>query len=343
MTAKDGMNVVGSASVWEIWNDDQEGRCAAGETCTTTYQIRVEEGLLRIEGNPGYGDIMERTIYNALFAAQSPDGRNIRYFTPFEGHRHYFGLDVMCCPGNYRRIIADLPTMIYYHAGDGVAVNLYTASSATIPLSGGASLKIRQETDYPTSGHVVIRIDPSQPTQFPLQLRIPSWCQKATAAINGQPWKDPITPGTFLTLNRQWRAGDQVTLDMPMSWRMVCGRKCQSGHAAVMRGPLVFCMNPAQNKPIQDLGVAGDAADLKATLTVDPKSLKDASGGDAVRPGGLACSIRVASGYGSPESGDQWMKLTEFADPEGTCIYFQVPDLSKTAQDELIGCPKGHR
>jgi DUF1680 family protein len=45
---------------------------------------------------------MERTIYNALFAAQDPKGRKIRYFTPFTGPRAYFDLDGFCCPGNFR-------------------------------------------------------------------------------------------------------------------------------------------------------------------------------------------------------------------------------------------------
>ncbi len=272
LTAQDGMAITGGAGLWEIWTDDQDGRMALGETCATAYQIRLYDSLLRLEGNSRYGDLIERTMYNALFGAQSPDGRRIRYYTPLEGKREYFPADTYCCPCNYRRILADLPTMVYYRFGRGLAVSLYTPSEATIALDDALSLRIRQETDYPSSGHVVLRLDPSQPAKFPLRLRIPRWCDKAAVTVNGQPWKEPLSPGTFLSLERQWSAGDRVTLDLPMTWRLVLGRKRQAGRAAVMRGPLVFCLNPAQSKTLQNR----DAADL-GMIKLDPTSLKDAA------------------------------------------------------------------
>ena len=333
MTAGDGMSITGAAGQWEIWTDDQDGRAALGETCATTYQLRVYDSLLRLRGDPLYGDLIERTVYNALFAAQSPDGRRIRYYTPFEGRREYWPTDTYCCPCNYRRAIAELPAMVYYRSGGGVAVSLYTASTATIDLDGRTSLKIRQETDYPTSGRVVIHLDPSRPADFPLQLRIPRWCSNGTVAINGQPWEKPISPGEFLTIQRQWSAGDRVTLDMPMSWRLVLGRKRQSGRAAVMRGPLVFCLNPAQKKSLRDR----DAADLGG-IVIDPTSLVDLPDNAAVRPGGMACRVRagddlIAVGV----SGNLSLVLTEFADPEGKCVYFRLPDLRAAVPDELAG------
>ena len=50
---------------------------------------------------------------------------------PLEGKREYFG-DTFCCPNNFRRIIAELPGMVCYRSGDGVAVNLFTPSTANI-------------------------------------------------------------------------------------------------------------------------------------------------------------------------------------------------------------------
>ena len=122
---------------------------------------------------------MERSIFNALFAAQSPDGRRIRYYTPFECSRAYFPGDTYCCPNNYRRIISELPTMIYYRAPHELTVNLYTASTAKVDLGGGLSVTVQQETDYPSSGRVLLKVDPSQPAEFSLRLRIPRWCQRS--------------------------------------------------------------------------------------------------------------------------------------------------------------------
>ena len=260
LTAQDGMTVTGAAGVYEIWTDDQDGHGALGETCSTAYQLRLYDSVLRLEGNPRYGDLIERTIYNALFAAQSPDGRRIRYFVPMEGERLYYPDDNYCCPGNYRRIVADLPTMVYYHAGSGLAVNLYTPSETTVKLNDGVALKVRQETDYPTSGRVAIRLDPSRPAKFPVQLRIPRWCQKASVAVNGERLEKPIPAGQFLTIERQWSPGDRVTLDLPMKLRLVAGRKRQAGRAAVMRGPVVFCLNPSPQKSLVGARMIGPAA-----------------------------------------------------------------------------------
>jgi DUF1680 family protein len=333
LTAGDGACITGGAGQWEIWTNDQDGRGALGETCATAYQLRVYDSLLRLEGKSRYGDLMERTIYNALFAAQSLDGRRIRYYTALEGPREYFEQDNFCCPGNFRRIMAELPTMVYYRTnGAGLAVNLYTPSEASFRLHDDVSLKIRQETDFPTSGKVVICVDPSKPEKFPLQLRIPRWCGKATVAINRQPAEKPAVPGEFLSIDRQWNAGDRVTLDMSMPWRYVLGRKRQAGRAAVMRGPVVFCLNPAQNGSL----AKQDAADL-CGLMLHPNTLKDSSGGDSVRPGGVACTVDVGiAGYEMGIKTNLSLRLTEFPDPDGKCAYFRMPDLSVAVPDELF-------
>lgn len=334
LTHQDGMAITGGAGQTECWTDDQDVRKNLGETCATAYQIRFYDQLMRMEGGSLYGDLIERTIYNALFAAQSPDGRKIRYYAPLEGNRIYWEMDTYCCPGNFRRMIADLPTLVYYRSGTGLTVSLYTPSEATVDLNDGVSLRVRQETDYPTSGRVVLHLDSSKPATFPLGLRIPRWCGKATVTINGQPWEKPIATGSFLAIERKWTAGDKVTLDMPMSWRLVLGRKRQSGRAAVMRGPLVYCLNPAQNAQIQNR----DGADL-SYLMLDPSSLKDVPGGDTtVRPGGTACAVRIRD---YPEEisfeggGMLSLKLKEFPDADGKCVYFRLPDLSVAVSDEL--------
>ena len=333
LTAADGMAVTGAAGQWEIWSDDQDVRGALGETCATAYQVRLYDNLLRMQGSPLYGDLMERTIFNTLFAAQSPDGRQIRYFTPLEGNRAYHPGDTYCCPCNYRRIVAELPAMVYYRSNSGLAVNLYTPSEATMKLDGGVSLHIRQATDYPNSGRVMLHLNPSQPVKFPLQLRIPRWCANAAAAVNGEPLRQTIAPGTFLAIDRRWKAGDRLTLDMPMAWRLVLGRKRQSGRAAVMRGPLVFCLDPSQNGAIK----GWDAADL-TSIILDPASLKELRGDGAVRPGGMACQVRAGTaGFGMGCPGNLSLKLTEFPDPQGKSVYFRVPDLRVAVPDELAG------
>jgi len=332
LTRRDGLVITGACGDHECWHDTQTGTINLGETCATAYLIRLMDELLRREGQTLYGDIMERAIYNTLFAAQSPDGRRIRYYTPFDGPRQYFEGDTYCCPNNYRRIIAELPGMVVYRADGGAAVNLYTAGTVTLPLDDGATVEIRQQTDYPHSGRVRLFVEPSVEKTFPLALRIPRWAAGAKVSLNGAAAAGDVRPGTWFRLDRAWRSGDRVDLEMPMPWRLVRGRKAQAGCVAVMRGPLVFTLNRGRNKGLDDV-------DLRL-VTIDPATLEGPREDDSVHPGGLACRVRAwGPGKWYPAAPrDLDLVLTEFADPGGEAAYFHVPNPNAKAfvADELV-------
>jgi DUF1680 family protein len=338
LTRQDGLATIGTCGTGEHWDRTQASPASFGETCATAHLLWLLEDLLRLEGDSRYGDLIERAVYNALFAAQSPDGRRLRYFIPFEGPRQYFGRDDYCCPCNYRRIVADLPGMVYYGCDGGLAVNLYTASEAKLPLAGGQRLVVRQQTDYPNSGRVVLQLDPSAETEFPLRLRIPSWSRGAKVAVNDQPMPEAARPGSFLVLKRRWKAGDHVDLELPMSWRLVQGRQAQAGRVAVMRGPVVFCLNRDRHKSV------GLPKDLR-TLTIDPASLTGPVSDNRVRPDGLACRVREFRPGSQPPAAKAELELllTEVPDPGGEATFLLVPDSAapEPVADELIGLGLG--
>jgi DUF1680 family protein len=328
--------VIGSASENEHFSYRQDGRGNTSESCVTAYLIRWLESLMRLEGDMRYGDLMERSIYNALFAAQDPAGRKLRYFTPFEGPRKYYAADGFCCPGNYRRIVAELPEMVYYGTRDGgIAVNLFTASRKKIETRGGRGVTMQQQTDYPASGLVKMTVSPSEAFEFPLRLRIPRWCSQAKLTINEEA---PVTlkPGKdFCEIRRVWRPGDTATLEMPMPWRVVFGHSVQEGRVALMRGPVVYCLGSEANAELlKKYPEPGE-------LMVDPQSLGEPVADSSVRPQGL----KVAAKAWVPGSNPRYSKptldvvFTEFIDPTGTATYFFVPDLTKGVEDELLKEP----
>lgn len=334
--AHNGLTITGGGGQWEIWTDDQDGRGELGETCSTAYQLRVYDNLLRLRDHPRYGDIMERTIFNALFAAQSPDGRHLRYFCPVEGPRVYHPTDTYCCPCNFRRAVAELPLWVYYRHGDGLAINLYSESQVTWKLPDGTPVALRQESDYPNSGQVKITVAPEKPATFPLRLRIPAWAAGAKVTVNGQPASAPIRSGTWHEIQRTWQKDDQVSVDLPMPWRLVRGRERQAGRVAVMRGPLVFCLNPTQDKRIANW----DGAEL-SRLTLDPSTLGQPEPDDTVRPDGR--SVRVQAwlpSFGLSQRGDLELKLTEFPDPSARATYFRLRDFGAAVADECFGGAK---
>jgi DUF1680 family protein len=347
MTAHDGLSIIGGAGQEESWADDQDGEGDHAETCSTAYQMRVWDNLLRLEGLSFYGDLIERSMYNVLFAAQSLDGEQIRYYTPFEGERQYFNSKYFCCPNNFRRIISELPRMIYYTKPEGgIAVNLYTASSAKLPFSDKTQVDIEQRTDYPNSGNIQLNLKLSKPKTFPLVLRIPAWVQNASVTINGTAVDGKIVAGAFLTLNRTWKTGDRVELRFPMEFRLVEGRKRQSGRVAVMRGPLVYCLSHVANPTIESLktGFQVDGNNHPSIagigkLTLDPTSLTLVAD-STIRKNGTACMVGAwANGFTSKTGKHHYeLKLTEFADPEGIVTYFRLPvgAENRIVEDELI-------
>jgi DUF1680 family protein len=253
LTRRGGMVITGAASQSECWHCDQDGSGELGETCATAYLIRLYDKLLRRTGDPKYGDLMERTIHNALFAAQSPDGRRIRYYAPFDGAREYWNRDTYCCPGNYRRIVAELPGMIYYRRDDGVVVNLLTASTLSCDLQPDLSVRIEQQTTYPADGHVRIALELSRPARFPIWVRMP--------AFTGE--------GGFVRFERDWRTTDAIDVQIDLRPRLVKGFAKQAGKAAPMYGPVVFSHYESHDGPIDldaDAAPHNDGHTLAAKL-----------------------------------------------------------------------------
>jgi len=328
----EGLVISGTCGDHECWHNTQDGTTNLGETCATAYLLRFLDRLYRDNSSPVFGDIMDRAIYNSLFGAQSPDGREIRYYTPYEVAREYFEKDTYCCPCNYRRILGDLPYMIYYQTDNGLLVNLYTTSKATIDLPNEQSLTITQITDYPSSGTVDFKIGLDRPATFEISMRTPRWCSERTLSINDEGWvADPIKGGGIHTIKREWKDGDSMRLELPMPPRWVKGRVNQAGRVALMSGPRVFGVN----REVNDLD---NEVDLRL-VTLAPETLEGPFPDDTYREGGVAYTVEGwKPGEWYPlEPKSLTLRLTEFPDPGIEAVYFKVPNPNEEGfvEDEL--------
>ena len=335
-----GMLVTGSCSEGEHFTYNQNGGGAIGESCVTAYVLRWIDSLMRLEGDMRYGDLLERTIYNALFAANSPDGRWIRYFTPFSGDRQYDDRDYFCCCGNYRRAVAELPQKVYYRTADGgIALNLFTKSKKAFDVRG-QSVTIDQETAYPNDGEVKLTFSLAAPAAFAFQFRTPRWCPQIALRVNDEA---PVAIDSAAqkmgcyAINRTWKNGDVVRISMPMQWRFVRGRAVQDGRAALLRGPVVYCIGKDQNA-----GVFAKCPDPR-NLVLDPASLGSPVADASIRPSGLKATAKAwLNRQRIGEKVD--VTLTEFIDPSGKEVYFCVPNPADTSpvrlvDDEIVARP----
>jgi uncharacterized protein len=333
-----GLLVTGSTSEGEHFTYNQKGSGDIEESCVTAYFLRWIDSLMRLEGDMRYGDIMERTIYNALFGAQSPDGRHICYFTPFTGRRSFQSGDTFCCNGNFRRAVAELPQKVYYRTQDGgIALNLFTRSDKKFDVQG-KTVEIKEETDYPNSGEVKLTFTCSEPVEFAFRFRTPRWAERTECALNNVPCALNKSPLGYAEIKRLWKSGDILTVSMPMNWRFVRGRMIQEGRVALMRGPVLFTCSEKLNAEV--LKKCPEPRDL----ILDPTSIGNPSLDDSVRPNGQKVVVKA---WTNPEcTGDPTdVVLTEFVDPNGIDVYFKIPNLNdakaiRIMDDELLSEPR---
>jgi uncharacterized protein len=333
-----GLLITGSTSEGEHFTYNQQGSGNIEESCVTAYFLRWIDSLMRLEGDMRYGDIMERTIYNALFGAQSPDGRHICYFTPFSGKRAFQTGDTFCCNGNFRRAVAELPQKVYYRTAEGgIALNLFTRSDRRFDVQG-KTVEIKQETDYPNSGLVTLTFACPEPVRFAFRFRTPRWAEKIECAVGDVPVTPVPSQLGYADIERLWKTGDTLTISMPMPWRLVRGRMIQDGHVALMRGPVLFSFSEKLNAE------ALKACPVPRDLVLDPTSIGDPMPDDSIRPHGQKVVVKAwtdAECKGTPLD----VVLTEFIDPQGIEVYFQiphntVPSTIRVVDDELFSEPR---
>jgi DUF1680 family protein len=210
------------------------------ETCASAAFILWSHRLAHATGDGRYVDGLERALYNTFLAGRSIDGLRMYYNNPTSRRARggRFGID--CCATNMVRLVPSVPGWQYaVKPGEGVWVHLYAAGTAELPMG-----RIVQETAYPWDGAVRLTLTPNATSDFSLNLRIPAWAAGAAARVNGKDVDVRPVRG-YLPLRRTWAAGDVVELTLPMPVRRVRDVPevwANRGRVALMRGPLVYCL-----------------------------------------------------------------------------------------------------
>ncbi|MFD0716264.1 glycoside hydrolase family 127 protein [Paenibacillus sp. GCM10027626] len=273
---------------------DLPNETAYAETCAAIGFVMWNHRMLQLNCDGKYADMMERALYNGVISGVSLDGERFFYENPLAStgahHRKpWFGC--ACCPPNIARLLASFGTYVYSSGDEGIAVHLYAQGHADIRLAE-RKVTIEQEHEYPWSGRIALTIRPDQPAAFALKLRIPEWCKMASLSINGAATAqvtgadgredriraiggdgvggdtDSIPPGLsihrgYLAIDRVWHPGDVVELALSMPVERIYSHPrvtANIGRVALQRGPLVYCLEHADNGPrLQQLALPADA------------------------------------------------------------------------------------
>lgn len=264
--------ITGSASAGEHFRDDhvlpnQKGAHVC-ETCVTTTWIQLNLQLLRLTGDPKYGDELERTFYNHLAAAQHPRGDDWCYFTALEGKKPYDS-GINCCHSSGPRGMALAVQAGYLmtklNGTDALAVSTYESSRVEFSL-GGQIVSVEQTSRFPQEGSSEIVIHVAKPATFAILVRKAPWAAPLKLELNGQPLVAQTHDGWTIVQARRWNDGDRVGLLFRLGPRLVPGDFGNTNRAALAWGPFVLAYDQAKNPGLPSasaIGLIRESSDLK--------------------------------------------------------------------------------
>lgn len=234
------------------------------ETCASVGMVLWNWRMNQFTGDSKYADVMERSMYNGALAGISLEGDTFFYVNPLEsvGNHHrkpWYGC--ACCPSQICRFLPSIGNYIYGVSDNAVWVNLYMGNTAEVKVAG-KDVTLTQKTDYPWDGAIALTVGTKSPVKTQIRLRIPDWCSSYTLAVNGQSVEAPVEKG-YAVIERKWKNDDTVELNLDMPVEVVAADprvKENEGKRAVQRGPLVYCIEEADNKvDFDSLRISEDA------------------------------------------------------------------------------------
>ncbi|MCR5310072.1 MAG: glycoside hydrolase family 127 protein [Lachnospiraceae bacterium] len=288
---------IGATHMGEAFSFDYDlpGDTAYAETCAAIGLVFFARRMLEIRPDSKYGDVMERALYNGVLSGMALDGKSFFYVNPLEVlpkacHRDerkfhvksvrqkWFGC--ACCPPNIARLLSSVPTYAFTESSDTLFVHLYIGGTLKKRF-GDTECVFNLESGFPFDGKVKVSYGSDEKTVGTLALRLPGWCKKPGYRIEGSTKKTFEKDG-YLYLKGEWNKGDRIELDFDMEAVFVRSNTAvfeETGRVCLTRGPLVYCLEEADNgKDLHLLSVETGAsvkvADFDALKVTGMKQLE---------------------------------------------------------------------
>lgn len=253
---------VGSSRTGEAFTFDYDlpNDTVYGETCASVALAFFAHRMLKANPKSEYADVLEKVLYNGIISGVQLDGQSFFYVNPLEVfpeacekseiNRHvkpvrqkWFGC--ACCPPNLARIVTSISSYLYTVGKDTLFVHLYAGSETELSI-GENKFKLNVETNYPYDGKVKLNLN----SDIKLALRIPGWCRNYSIMVNGENVTDASVKDGYIYLTKLNGKNNVIEFDMDMPVKLIRSNplvRHNTGRAAVMRGPLVYCLEETDN------------------------------------------------------------------------------------------------
>jgi len=246
------------------------------EYCSTFYLMHSLVWAMQKTGQPRFGDMFERTLFNAAQGARFANGKALTYYSaderlwvrqrPPEGKPNFryiyaAALYPSCCHNSGARVFPYTISALWMRSrgadGDGLVATLYGPCRVATTVNGVA-VNIVEQTAYPFGFDIDLAIDPATAVAFPLRLRVPAWSAEPTVTAAGA--EVSRDRSGFLVVKKTWTAGDTVRLRLRPA---VHGRTAVDGTTALAYGPLVFSLPVPEKATVTQDFPAAETAGLK--------------------------------------------------------------------------------
>ncbi len=281
---------VGSLPLLEGFGRDYEldPEFAYAETCAALGVMFWNWEMTQLTGKAAYADLFEWQLYNASLVGIGLDGCSYLYNNPLASRNSITRkawYQIPCCPSNISRTWANLGGYIYTCDLENIWVHQYIGSHVSL----GVETLIRMEmvSNLPWEGKVSIRVTPQQAEKFTLHLRFPSWADRAVLQINDETPKtiypdqktnlqtaSGYNPGdsSYHVIQRIWHPEDLIQIEFSKPIRLLTPHpkvKSCFGKKAVTCGPLVYCLESADNPNVNLFEVILEPATLQIEHQAD--------------------------------------------------------------------------
>ncbi len=233
---------------------------AYAETCAAIGLIFFAKSMLALSPKSEYADIMERALYNGVLSGMQLDGTKFFYVNPLEvlpgisgntpAHRHALPqrpkwFACACCPPNVARLLSSIGDYAYSIEENTLYCHLFMGSE--IQMQSG---KVICKTGYPYENEVLYTFAPdAQKMAITLALRLPAYSENTEILVNGKKAECIIKNG-YAYIEGEFSADDEIKMTLDMSPKKIYANSlvsADSGKVAVLRGPLVYCAEGADN------------------------------------------------------------------------------------------------
>lgn len=258
---------------------------AYAETCASIGMVFFSRKMLQLSPESKYADIMERELYNGIISGMQHDGSRFFYVNPLEvvpgisgklfGYRHALSqrpewYACACCPPNVSRMIGSLGKYVWGESADGSILYSHLFVGGSIKTEDWA---VTLTTNYPWNGTMHYKIEQAVTIEKSLAIRVPGWCTEYQLFVNGEKIKtEEICRDGYLYLCRKWQNGDTVVFETMMpAVRLYANDAVRdnAGCVALMRGPLVFCLEEIDNGEKLHSVQLSDQAEIQVCMEED--------------------------------------------------------------------------